>query len=68
LELNNSELLLIGVNEFPDGWLEKKCSKSVKYVGPVSHLNLNKLYITADVLVLPSLVEGFGLVLLEAMS
>jgi len=67
LRLSNAELLLIGVNEFPDGWLEKY-SNSVHYVRSVPHKYLKEYYNSADVLVLSSLVEGFGLVLLEAMA
>ncbi len=68
LGLSNAELLLIGVNEFPDGWLEEKCSNSVHYIRSVPHKYLKEYYNSADVLVLPSLVEGFALVLLEAMA
>jgi len=42
-------------------------NKNVSFTGCVDNLTLRKLYNICDVFVLPSLVEGFGLVLLEAM-
>jgi glycosyltransferase involved in cell wall biosynthesis len=67
LQLPDAELLLIGINEFPEGWLAR--SKQVfRYVPSVPHSRLNAYYSAASVLVFPSLVEGFGLVLLEAMA
>ena len=67
LRLSEAELLLVGINEFPEGWLvqyEDVC----RYICSVPHASLNEYYSAADVLVFPSLVEGFGLVLLEAMA
>ena len=67
LALPDAELVLVGVNEFPDGWLDKYqdiCS----YVPCVPHASLQQYYSNASVFVFPSLVEGFGLVLLEAMA
>ncbi|HVU32287.1 MAG TPA: glycosyltransferase family 4 protein [Opitutaceae bacterium] len=40
----------------------------LRVVGPVPHPDLPGIYGSADVLVLPSFVEGFGLVLLEALA
>jgi len=67
LKLPNAELLLVGINEFPRGWLEQYLG-SVRYISSVPYQQLNKYYNDANVFVLPSLVDGFGLVLLEAMS
>ncbi|MBW4620827.1 MAG: glycosyltransferase family 4 protein [Cyanosarcina radialis HA8281-LM2] len=67
LQLTNAELLLIGTNVFPSGWLEKY-SDVCRYVSCVPHAALNTYYSSASVFVFPSLVEGFGLVLLEAMA
>ncbi len=67
LRLQHAELLLVGTNLFPAGWLEQY--KDVcRHVPSVPHPLLNKYYSTASVLVFPSLIEGFGLVLLEAMA
>lgn len=43
-------------------------SNSVMLAGPVSAEDLPKAYSACDLVVLPSLVEGFGLVLLEGMA
>jgi len=67
LKLPNAELLLVGINEFPRDWLERYRG-SVRYISSVPYQQLNKYYNDANVFVLPSLVDGFGLVLLEAMS
>jgi alpha-maltose-1-phosphate synthase len=67
LKLPNAELVLVGSNLFPAGWLEQY--KDIYYHIPsVPHLLLNQYYSSASVLVFPSLVEGFGLVILEAMA
>lgn len=67
LQLSEAELLLVGSNGFPEGWLDMY--KDVfRYVPSVPHASLNEYYSSANVLVFPSLVEGFGLVLLEAMA
>lgn len=42
--------------------------KEVKFLGFVSDEELGSIYSEADIFVLPSLIEGFGLVLLEAMA
>lgn len=67
LHLPKAELLLVGVNEFPSRWLASY-EDTFNYVPSVPHASLNDYYSRASVLVLPSLVEGFALVLLEAMA
>lgn len=67
LNLSDAELLLVGVNEFPSGWLTQY-QDSFRHVPSLPHTALNQYYSSANVLVFPSLVEGFGLVLLEAMA
>jgi N-acetyl-alpha-D-glucosaminyl L-malate synthase BshA len=42
--------------------------KSVKMIGKVRDDDLLRVYAASDVLVLPSLMEGFGMVLIEAMA
>ena len=59
-----------------DGILKKDLKKQAKdlelkniiFVGNQSQENLNKLYNIADVLAVPSRVEGFGLVAIEALA
>jgi glycosyltransferase involved in cell wall biosynthesis len=67
LSLPEAELLLVGVNQMPNDWLSKYRDR-VRLTGSVPHSSLNVYYSSANVFVLPSLVEGFGLVLLEAMA
>lgn len=67
LQLLSAELVLVGVNEFPDGWLDKY-QDICHYIRCVPHQSLQQYYSLASVFVFPSLVEGFGLVLLEAMA
>ncbi|MHC5731280.1 MAG: glycosyltransferase family 4 protein, partial [Nostoc sp.] len=67
LQLPQAELMLVGVNEFPETWLSQ-LPEGVNYIPSVPHTTLNQYYSNANVFVFPSLVEGFGLVLLEAMA
>lgn len=67
LTLPDAELLLVGVNGFPAGWLTQH-EGTFRHVPSVPHTSLNQYYSSANVLVFPSLAEGFGLVLLEAMA
>ena len=67
LQLPGAELVLVGVNDFPKHWLSRY-QDSFQYVPSVPHAELNAYYSSASVLVLPSLIEGFGMVVLEAMA
>ncbi|NEQ21777.1 MAG: glycosyltransferase family 4 protein [Microcoleus sp. SIO2G3] len=67
LSLPEAELLLVGINEFPKGWLEQY-TKGIRHISSVPHASLNRYYSSANVLVLLSLVEGLALVQLEAMA
>jgi alpha-maltose-1-phosphate synthase len=67
LQLPQAELMLVGVNQFSKSWLSQ-LPNGVRYIPSVPHSTLNQYYSNANVFVFPSLVEGFGLVLLEAMA
>lgn len=61
-----SELVLVGNVVGSDApW---RARRGVRHVAHVPRWELPALYASADVLVLPSLIEGFGLVALEAMA
>ncbi len=47
---------------------EMGLQKNVKFLGEVDADLLEKLYIASDIIVLPSLIEAFGLVVLESMA
>ncbi len=47
--------------------VEHGVAESVKFIGKVNEAQLPDLYRTADVFVMPSTKEGFGIVFLEAM-
>jgi starch synthase len=67
LQLPAAELLLIGIKQLPESWLVQY-RDVFHYIPSVPHDSLNDYYSAASVLVFPSLVEGFALVLLEAMA
>ncbi len=47
---------------------ERASGKRVRFLGPISNADLPGLYATATVFVFPSLYEGFGLPVIEAMA
>jgi len=71
-KLPNTKLLVIG-----DGILKPKMielsrqlniANNVMFIGSIPHIDLPVYFATADLFVLPSLSEGFGLVIAEALS
>ena len=67
LKFPDTELVLVGINEFPQGWLDRY-TENIRHISSLPHASLNQYYTSANVLVLPSLVEGLALVQLEAMA
>lgn len=67
LNLPQAELMIVGSNMMPHDWFAPY-QGLCRQVASVSHMSLNQYYSAANVLVFPSLVEGFGLVLTEAMA
>ena len=68
----DTKLLIVGSgpleNELKRLVEESGVAKNVVFAGPVAHWSLAGYYATADVLIGPSLREGFGLVFVEAMT
>ena len=67
LNLPQAELMVVGANMMPPAWFAPY-QDCCRLVPSVSHMALNQYYSASSVLVFPSLVEGFGLVLTEAMA
>jgi glycosyltransferase involved in cell wall biosynthesis len=67
-QLKNAQLVFVGENRFPQKWLEERYSGLYQHIPSVSHFSLNQYYSQASILVLPSLIDGFGLVVVEAMA
>ena len=63
----DAELILVG-------WGDEKIIeslskyKNVKFLGKINHRNLPAIFSSANVFIFPSYFEGFGLVILEALS
>lgn len=67
LALPNAELVLAGRGG-ADTELLARYADIYRFTGAVSREEIQTLYQTSDVLCMPSLAEGFGLVYLEAMA
>lgn len=62
------ELTIVGYNSYPDCQILQENLRKHHYIGTLSHDEVLKEMRKADVLVFPSLFEGFGMVVTEAMS
>jgi len=72
VRVRNSYLLIVGAGELSeeiaDAVRELGIQDNVRLLGRLPHEELNRYYSAADIFVLPSLSEAFGIVLLEAMA
>lgn len=70
LKLDNAELWLIGSMPSPSfgRLIEKYKSEKVRFLGTFQQGELRQIYTQGSVLVLPSLADGFGLVVPQAMA
>ena len=71
VECKKSILIITGYGDFSKycNLVEKlDMQKRVIFTGEVSNIDLQKLYNICDLFVLPSKLEGFGIVLVEAMA
>ena len=62
-----AQLWLVGAKDLPNTKLQDSHA-GIRYFGVLSPQGLAKIYARADVLVLPTLLEGLAYVLLEALS
>lgn len=67
LDLSNAELIFVGEMAYPSRWVTENRS-FFSHIDRLPHSELLQVYQKASLFVFPSLVEGFGLVLLEAMA
>lgn len=71
LSLPNSELVLLGgdpENSEITKILKRFKSNSIKYIKPVNQKELYKIYSNCSIMVLPSIADGFGMVVPQAMA
>jgi glycosyltransferase involved in cell wall biosynthesis len=66
-DADQTELILIGKNQLPES-LRNGLPGSVKFIPNIPHNELMAFYHKADVFVFPTLADGFGMVISEAMS
>lgn len=62
-----AELWLVGSNQLPLT-LRKGLGEEIKFIPNMPHTDLMQLFLQVDVLVLPTLCDGFGMVITEAMA
>lgn len=67
LNSKNVELCLIGTNQLPDK-LTNSLPANVKLIGHQPHSQLIREFHNADIFVFPSIHDGAGMVILEAMA
>lgn len=65
---NEIELSIIGFNSYPNCKVLQSNLLKHNYLGPMPHDNVLQEMRKADVFIFPSLFEGFGMVITEAMS
>lgn len=69
LDLPNSELLLIGSRQAEtEPLLARFASDKIRHVGPFREFDLHEHYRLGSVFCLPSIEDGFGMVLVQAMA
>jgi glycosyltransferase involved in cell wall biosynthesis len=64
---DKAELWMIGKNQLPNYFL-KGLPENIKFIPNIPRTELMELYSKANVFILPTLADGFGMVISEAMS
>lgn len=71
-EFPDAKLVVIGDGNLRNGMeeltRELKIAENVIFTGSLSHAELPRYFASADLFIMPSFSEGFGLVIIEAMS
>ena len=65
---NKIDLTVVGAGDIDECPIMKEYLSSVNYLGTLFHDEILKIMSSQDVLIFPSLFDGFGLVVTEAMS
>lgn len=71
IDKNEIEVGVVGVpNKEEDIKLLEEIKKRtyIRYYGSIPHIQIGEIYKNYDIFVLPSIIEGFGMVTLEALS
>ncbi|MCX7697940.1 MAG: glycosyltransferase family 4 protein [Candidatus Goldbacteria bacterium] len=68
LKLDNSELMFVGPLSEDIKLILEKYKNNFNYVGVVSQKELYKYYSQSSIFVLPSIEDGFGMVIIQAMA
>lgn len=68
LKLDNAELILAGPADAFGKALLTQFRGNVRWLGGISHHEMHQWFSTSDVFVFPSLSDGFGLAVCEAMA
>ncbi|WP_026899005.1 glycosyltransferase family 4 protein [Daejeonella oryzae] len=64
---SKAELIIVGKNQLPES-IRQGLPSSVQFIHNIPHQDMMELYNLADVFVFPTLADGFGMVISEAMS
>jgi glycosyltransferase involved in cell wall biosynthesis len=68
IALKDAELVVLAADSNDQWLLRQRRLPKVQWLSRISDAELAELYGSSDIFLLPSLVEGFGLVLLEALA
>lgn len=66
-QLNDAELWIVGKNGLPNSFINQ-LPNNIKLMGNIPRHKLMELYHSVDLLIHPTLADGFGMVISEAMS